>query len=300
MGSGRVIQLVRHAALGFAAVIVANCAFAQASSQSPILTTAENSPAQQLIADPFVVNLGIFVVQATNRVALDGTANVRGDSVDFGNTFGTNGNATRFRADALWRITPTQHVFFMWFTNDVTGTRTLNKDINWGDETFKAGFSATGEVRNNIYELSYEYAFLKERDYEVAASIGVHYDQIKATISGTATVTLPDGTVQSASAETKTASAPAPLPVIGLRGNWAATDHILLDGQAQVFKISYQGIDGSWWDLRAEAAWMFSHHLGVGIGYDYFDIHASTNKTNFNGSISWGYQGLMAFVRGGF
>jgi len=296
----RAIALLRHAALGLAGATVAGSSHAQASSVAPVLVIAENSPTMQLLADPFIINLGIFVVTSTNRVGLSGTANAGGKSVDFGETFGTNGNSTRFRADALWRITPTQHVLFMWFASDVTGTRTLNRDINWGDDTFKAGLTATAEIRNNVYELSYEYAFLRGRDYEVGASFGVHYDRINASISGTATVTLPDGTVHSASAQSKAASVPAPLPVFGLRATWAVTDHIILSGGAQVFKISYDGIDGSWWNARAEAAWMFSHHFGVGLGYDYFDVHASINRTNFNGNLSWGYQGLMAFVRGGF
>jgi hypothetical protein len=299
MGSGPAIKHFQLAVLGLAGAMAASSAVAQASS-SGVLVTGQNSATQQLLADPFNISLGLFVLNASNKVQLSGTANLPEDSVDFGKTFGTDGNASRFRADALWRITPTQHVVFMWFTNDATGTRTLNKDITWGQDTFKAGFSATGEVRNNIYELSYEYAFLKTRDYEVAASIGVHFDQIKASISGQATVTLPDGTVQSRTAETKTASAPAPLPVIGVNGKWAATDNLLLNAQAQVFKISYQGINGSWWDLRAEATWMFNHHIGVGVGYDYFDIHADLSKNSFNGNVQWGYQGLMAFVRGGF
>jgi hypothetical protein len=300
MGSGRIIKRLQNAALGILAAVTASAALAQASSSPPVMVTGENSPARQILADPFVVSLGIFVVQASNNIDLSGTANARGQSIDFGRTFGTNNNATRFRADALWRITPNQHVMFMYFTNDASGTKTLNKDVEWGNYTFKGNFTATGEVRNSVYELSYEYAFLHDRDYEVAASFGVHYDKITASISGTATITEPDGTVTSASAQSKSASAPAPLPVIGARGWYAATDHLLLTGQAQVFKISYQGINGSWWDLRAEATWLFNHHIGVGLGYDYFDIHASLSKTNFNGDISWGYQGLMAFVRGGF
>jgi hypothetical protein len=298
MSSGRVIKLLQRGALGMVGALAASSALGQASP--PVLVTGENSPTQQLLADPFVISLGLFVVNQTNDVQLNGTANLKDNSVDFGKTFGTDGNASRFRADALWRITPTQHVTFMWFTNDVSGTRTLNKDINWGDDTFKAGFSATGEVRHNVYELSYEYAFWRARDYEVAASIGVHYDQLRANISGTATVTLPDGTIERASSQSKTASAPAPLPVLGLSGKWAATDNILLDASAQVFKISINGIDGSWWDLRAEGTWMFTHHIGVGVGYDYFDVHATMSKNNFNGDIQWGYQGVTVFVRGGF
>jgi hypothetical protein len=299
MGSGLAIKRLRQAVLGVAGVISASAAVAQATPAPPVMVTTENSPTQQVLVDPFVVSLGIFVVAANNKVELNGTAGAN-NSVDFANTFGTNSNATRVRLDALWRITPVHQVSLMYFTNDASGTRTLNRNVDWGNYHFQANFTATGEVRNSVYELAYEFAFLHDRDYEVAALVGVHYDKITASISGTATITQPDGTVTSASAQSKTASAPAPLPVIGARGWYAATDHILLNGQAQVFKISYQGINGSWWDLRAEATWMFNHHIGVGLGYDYFDIHADLSKNNFNGNISWGYQGLMAFVRGGF
>jgi hypothetical protein len=67
-----------------------------------------------------------------------------------------------------------------------------------------------------------------------------------------------------------------------------------------VFGISYQGINGNWSDLRAGATWMFSHHFGLGVGYDRFATHVDVSKGSFNGRLNFGYQGLLIYVQGGF
>lgn len=71
-------------------------------------------------------------------------------------------------------------------------------------------------------------------------------------------------------------------------------------GEAQVFAISYQGINGNWSELRAGATWMFSHHFGVGLGYDRFATHVDLGKASFTGRLNFGYQGLLLYVKGGF
>ena len=72
-------------------------------------------------------------------------------------------------------------------------------------------------------------------------------------LSGNAMLTNPDGTTQAVNGAIQSNSVTAPLPVVGLRGDWAATDHLYLDSLLQVFKFNYQGIDGNWSDFRAGA-----------------------------------------------
>jgi hypothetical protein len=100
-------------------------------------------------------------------------------------------------------------------------------------------------------------------------------------LSGNASLTVgtPAGPVeQPATFTTKSSSVPAPLPVLGLRGDWAVSPHIYLDASAEVFGLSYQGINGNWTDLRVGATWMFSHHFGLGVGYEYFATHVDLSN----------------------
>ena len=47
-------------------------------------------------------------------------------------------------------------------------------------------FGSQGEFNFDVYELAYEYAFLQRDNYEVAASIGVHYTELELTLSAEA------------------------------------------------------------------------------------------------------------------
>jgi hypothetical protein len=262
-----------------------------------------DSPTEDLLNDRFGVTVGGFVVTSTINGSLLGSANTSEQSVDFDKQFGTDADQTRLRGEVLWRITPTQHVRFSYFDNDVGRTRTIGQDVPWGDYTFKAGSQVAAEIKFRVYELTYEFAFLRRPNYEIAAIAGIHLDDLTLKLSGNASLTVdtPMGPVEEAATYTSTShSVPAPLPVFGFRGDWAVSPHVYLDASAEVFSISYQGIDGNWSDLRAGATWMFSDHFGVGIGYDRFATHVDVGKGSFNGRLNWGYQGLLLYLRGGF
>jgi hypothetical protein len=280
------------ATIGSLAAFLARAAVAQAEA-----------PAEQLLKDRFNVDLGTFVVASNLNGGLRGTANTTNQNIDFDKEFGTDADQTRWRVEALWRITQRQHLRFMYFDNNIQRTRTIDRNLEWGDYTFLAGGQVTAEQDFRVYELNYEYAFLRRENYEVVVSGGIHFDDLTLKLSGNASLTVdtPTGPVQQpATIESKQSTVPAPLPVLGVRGDWAVWDHVYLDASGQVFKFSYQGINGNWSDLRAGATWMFNHHIGVGIGYDRFATHVDLSKGSFNGRLNAGYQGALIYLKGGF
>ena len=289
--------------LGLSGVMLAAIAVAAA----PRIAIADAAPAmatglsdtEKLLVNPYTIDLGTYLVSSQINGNLRGNA---GDqNVDFSHDFGTDATQTRVRLGFLWRITPTQGVRFNYFNNDVSKTRQLTQDIEWGDNTYQAGFLATAEYKFNIYEASYEWAFIKDRDYDLSLTAGVHVDDFSLKISGTATITPPGGGPPStASAETQSNAVTAPLPVIGLRGDWAATDKLYFDLSGQVFKFSYQGIDGNWSDIWVGMTWMFNEHFGIGVAYDRFAVHVDLTKGSFDGRLNLGYQGGLIFLRGAF
>jgi hypothetical protein len=288
----RLVQLKWLAPVSFVAALLVATAVARA-----------DSPAEELLKNRFNVDLGTFVVASNLNGSLRGTANTTDQNVNFDKQFGTNADQTRWRAAVLWRITQRQHLRFGYFNNDIRRTRPIDQNLEWGDYTFVAGGQVTAEQKFQVYELDYEFAFLRRDNYEIAASAGLHYDDLTLTLSGNASLTVdtPTGPVeQTQTFTTKQSSVPAPLPVLGLRGDWAVSDHVYLDASGQVFKLSYQGINGNWSDLRAGATWMFNRHFGIGIGYDRFATHMDVSKGSFNGRLNVGYQGGLIYVKGGF
>jgi len=257
------------------------------------------SPAQALLDNKFVFNLGGFVLGTDTSARLNGSS-ASNPEVDFDQTFGHASDATRIRADALWRITPTHHVRFLYFDNTVDRSRVIDRDIKWGDYTFKAGGNVDSRVGLKIAELAYEYAFLRQPTYEVAGSIGVHYMDLSLRLSGTATITNPDGTIRNAQLAVKENSVPVPLPVIGIRGGWVVAPQIYLDAQAQFFKADIGSYNARVTDLRAGATWMFTRNFGLGLGYNHFRTTVDVNKDSFDGRVRFGYSGLQLFATGTF
>jgi len=283
-------------AFGVARSLMCGLIFAGASQAA---RAQSDSPAQALLDSKFVVNLGGFIVGTDTTARLNGSTASNPD-VDFDETFGKASDATRIRADALWRITPKHHVRFMYFDNTVDRSRVIDRDIKWGDYTFRAGGNVDSRVGLKIAELAYEYAFVRQPTYEVAGSIGVHYMDVALRLSGMATITDANGNVNNVQLAVKENSVPVPLPVIGIRGGWVVAPQIYLDAQAQFFKADIGSYNARVTDLRAGATWMFTRNFGVGLGYNRFVTTVDVNKESFDGHVKVGYSGLQLFATGTF
>src|SRR4030095_13238665 len=136
--------------------------------------------------------------------------------VDFDETFGTDSNATRARIDALWRINPKHHVRLLYFNNSTSRTKTLDRDIVWGDTTYHVGANVESQVKIKVYELAYEYEFIHQPRSTRAGTRGIHFTDLSLRLAGNATT----GNGQQTSFVTETRTLPAPLPVVGVRAGW--------------------------------------------------------------------------------
>jgi len=260
---------------------------------------AQMSPAQALLNNTFVGSLGGFVVSTDTTARLNGSSSTNPD-IDFDQTFGNGSDSTRIRADLLWRITPAHHLRFLYFDDRTNRSRVIDRNVQWGDYTFQAGGLVEAETKFRIFELAYEYAFLRQPDFELSGTLGVHYMDLKTRLSGNATISNGQGGVSAAGSASKDSSVPLPLPVVGIRAGWAVAPQIYLEGQGQFFKANIGDYDGRVTDLRASATWMFSPGFGVGLGYNKFITKVDVDKTSFNGAARVGYSGLQLFVTGTF
>jgi len=272
-----------------AAILVGATGFAQ----------AQLTPAQSLLQDKFVFNLGGFIVGTDVTAHLNGSSSTNPD-VDFDQTFGNGSDSTRIRADALWRITPNHHLRFLYFNNTSDRTRAIDRNIAWGDYTFHAGATVESKTKFQIYELAYEYALWRSPDVEVSGSLGVHYMKLSQQLSGVASFTDANGVTSGASFTRKENSIPVPLPVIGARVAWAFAPQWVLEGQGQLFKADVSGYDGKVTDVRAGVTWMFSQNFGAGLGYNRFITTVETSKERFDGRVRLGYSGVQLYLTGAF
>lgn len=252
-----------------------------------------NAEERNPLESKFIVDAGYFFLSTDMRVRVDGeTSDVTGSDVDFDDTFGV-GDFDRFRIEGSWRIAPRHLIRAMYFQNNRSATRSLERDVTFQDETFPLGVTVHASSDLTVAQLSYEYAFLRRDTYELAGGIGFHYVDMGLGLD--ATIAAQGGTASRSLDES--ASTQAPLPVLGLRWLWKLPNNFYVTAQVQYFYLEFDPYSGSLTDLKASLVWQCTDHVGVGIGYN--DFHFSfdiDDRGDFDGRLRWDYGGAMAFA----
>jgi hypothetical protein len=247
-----------------------------------------------LLNDPFSLSLGTFIVGTDTKLQVNGDQ--IGDEIDLEQTFGQP-DRNRFRADGYWRFADRHKLRFLWFDWRATRSRRIKEDFIFEDVLYEA--DATLELKNNfsVYELAYEYAFLRRDNFELTGTIGVHYTEFAVELRAKLDV---NGEPAGQGERKSSADLGAPLPVIGARLLWNIGGDFWLDGSAQYFALSYGEYDGNLQDYRVGVSWQPRKWLGVGLGFNAFDVNVDVDKDRFNGSLDWSYYGPMIYYTASF
>ena len=256
---------------------------------------AEDAPAVERnpLESKVIADVGYFFLSTDMRVRVDGeTSDVVGSDVDFDDTFGI-GDFDRFRADILWRIAPRHLLRGMYFQNNRHATRSIEREVDFQDETFPVGATVDARSELTVAQLSYEYAFLRRDNYELAGGIGIHYVDIDLSLEATLAA---QGNQASRRADAGAATQ-APLPVLGLRWLWRLPHNFYVAAQMQYFYLELDPYSGSLTDLKASVVWQATDHFGIGLGYNDFSFRFDIeDRGDFDGRLRWNYGGAMAFA----
>ena len=74
----------------------------------------------------------------------------------------------KLRLGQRWRIEGE------YFALNRSGTRVINKTINWGGNTYPIGITVNSEFDSDIYRLSAGYSFIKSTRSELGVALGLH------------------------------------------------------------------------------------------------------------------------------
>jgi len=243
-----------------------------------------------LIAGKGYVSLGAFTNSSDLKIRVDGEAGETGTEVNWNTKFGDDAD-TRLRLDGLYRFTPKHHLRMMYTDYSRSATRTLDQDIEWQGDTILAGSSVKGETSFSILEAAYEYGFHPSEDLEFGLSAGLHWAAFEASIK--TDIQTPGG--EASDTLGGKASVDLPLPVFGGRALWRMGGDFYLDAMVQWFALSIDEYDGSIMNYRAALVWQPSKWVGLGVGYDSFNVDLDVDKDKFHGSIDWTYSGPQVF-----
>jgi hypothetical protein len=249
---------------------------------------AEPAPAVPVSPDPdwFSLRLGAFLVTNINTtISLTTASGAGGDLIDFGDTLGGETSVNVFRADADWFVSGPHRVQGAWYDINLNGHRELDREIEWGDETFPIHAELDSGLRTNIYKLSYGYTFNRGQRHEFTGLIGFHVMSLESFISAPGL------------GRAERFDVTAPLPAIGL--SWTAhwTPRFQTVTTVQYFGISVDDkVEGKFVDALFAAEYRLSKHFSVGAGYNYFDLEVDAHRGPLTLSVADRYDGFLVYL----
>jgi hypothetical protein len=202
------------------------------------------------------------------------TASIAGSStqvpISFDKTIGFQSYST-FNAGLDWHFKRKHHLLFLISPNQTTRTEVLQQTITFKDQTFEAGSSVTGQLRNYSFAPGYRYDIIHRPSGHLGIIVQIDLIDFKASITGTV--------LQPGQSNVATASGSlfAPLPVGGPDGRiYFARNRLYIDGNIKgMYFFGY----GNFISTAGKVGVSLGHHVDVAGGYE-LGSHLAIHGTN--------------------
>ncbi|WP_413575277.1 hypothetical protein ACLVWU_13305 [Bdellovibrio sp. HCB290] len=261
-----------------------------------LLSTAQAVPING--EEQFIFKLGYFLPSFDTTLRVNNEQLGRGDEVSLENELGIDREETTIRGSVMWRISERNKLSLDIFNLNRSGTKTINRQIQIGDQIYPVGASLTSKFTFTIIPIAWSYAFIKNSDWEVSAGAGLQWSVINLKIDGSASLS-PISTSREA-----TADANAPLPLINadmkyyINPDWNVGANI----GAFTYKVGAANMtmQGDILSAGASTEWWFTDYFGVGGAVNWFYIGVTVDGSKWDGEFNYTYFGPQAYLSARF
>jgi hypothetical protein len=244
--------------------------------------------------DRFKLSAGGFFPGFSSEMTIDIMADGENKTIDVEDDLGLKSSTNTFRVDGYWRVGPRHRITVGYYALNRSGTRVLETDIEWEDVVYPVGVNIDSQVDFDVVPISYAYSFLKRENWEIAASIGVHWMKIDTNIEGQAFVDGDGDDVLTVEREGSDVS--GPFPLLGLMVDFQPAPKWQIGATIQYLDLSIGKYRGRLFDARAYVEYYVWRNVGVGLSYNFFDLDAGVKKEDFHGRFNIEYDGVIAYL----
>jgi hypothetical protein len=251
-----------------------------------LMNPFSNAVAQSADAERFSFSLGVFITDRDSKTRLDAqVGGMTGTEVDVEGDLGVDNSDTVFRLDGYYRFNEKHRVDFSWFDLSRTGTKQIQRDIDWNDSSFPLDTVINSEFDLAIYKAAYTWSFLRRDTGYIGLTAGLYVADIKTALSAPAIMTQEVGDIT------------APLPVFGLRGEYNFSEKWSFRASGEFFVFEYEDFDGSLYDLYVGLDYQLFDRMAVGVGINSVKMDIGVVKENVTGNLDWQYDGGLIFLK---
>ncbi len=268
--------------------------FVALAFQVPFQASADPTPGEEM----FIFHLGYFLPSFDTKLRVDNSTLGRGDEVNLENDLGLDVEETTIRGDVMWRMSEHNRLTLGVFNFNRTGTKTLNRQIQIGDQIYPVGATLNTNFNFTVIPISWSYAFVKNSTWEVGAGAGLQWSQINFKVDGSASLSGISGSREA------TASANAPLPLLGFDAKYYIFPTWSVGTNLGVFayKIaaSNMTMQGNVVNATISTDWWFTTYIGAGAAVNWFYVGVDMQGSKWSGDFNYQYLGPQLYLAGRF
>ena len=250
---------------------------------------------QRGMDERFRLDLGGFFQQFTTTLSLSNASGTVGTDVNLEDDLGADPHQTNFVANGYWRFGRHGRLDFAYLGWNRSSSRSLSRDITFGDTTYHVGATLDSQLRVNIAELYYSYSFVNNGDLELGAGLGLSTYFTKAQLDGVGTISGGGGS-GTASRSTEAHSLVAPIPAVKAYFAYALYPRVFASGAVKGIGATINGYHASMVDARGGLDWVFTKNIGLGAQYQYVRIEFSHAGTAADLGLTFKYQGPLVYL----
>jgi len=246
------------------------------------------SPATAQTSDQekFSISVGLFVTDRNSETRFDGQIGTMiGTDVDLEAELGLDTSDNVFRLDGYYRFNQKHRIDFSWFDLSRTGSKQIQREINWKDTLFAVDTVIDSEFDLSIYKVAYTWSFMRRDKGYLGLTAGLYIADNSTSLSAPLVGTQEGGGFT------------APLPVIGLRGEYQISDKLSFRASGEIFAFSYGDFDGSLYDMYVGVDYQLFDRMAIGVGLNSVKMNLGVDKENANGDLDWNYDGGLIFLK---
>jgi len=246
------------------------------------LPAAEAIPRHTLLNDKLRITLGGYYAETNTSVRLDGNTAL-GIDVNVEDLLGLSGRKLVGEASMYWRFGERWHMGIDYFSINRSGSRTLTKTVNWGDQTFTAGTDVNSESRISDLRSTVGYSAFQRPDKELGFGVGLHWTKLMFSLDASGV-------------GAETANVTAPLPVVYMYSKVALTDTWAMSSHLDWLSLNYDKYSGGMRAVGFDFIYQPYTHVAFGVGWHAMILALDVDNITSRTQARLGLQGLAANV----
>lgn len=248
---------------------------------SPVTASAAEAVA---FPETFMLRISSYnVSSADTDISVFGPSGV-GTNVNFDRDLGGENSVVIPRIDAYYRFDQHHRIDISSFRTERDGLKTINSDIDLGDQSFVDGDTLETQIKFSLFRLGYGYSFYHSSSTELTLTAGLNVSDYEFDFG------------LSGGASNNSAGASAPLPTFGLRLAYKISPKWSVRYVSETFFIEIDDtLKGTLLNYELDLEYRLTDSFILGAGISRISTDLDIDDSDWQGRLTDSNRGFLLF-----